>query len=549
MPYRITLLVTFLLFGMTYHTSSQTKPETEITIDGQTKLADKYAPFDQNFVLNIPIDSSVKETEIKERVAVFELRRGTAYNDYNASLGSIAAKKLAFVKTGQRYNTLKVMAPPMRPNGNYAFAVQFVFRSTAKSLQKINDLIHRSAPENEVAREYNKILQTIDEFNAPAFQLFRDGLENPTVTFDLGNPDEGSYHHHYIAQLRGKIDSLHIALLGNDDLGADLNSLQACLAAFDLCGKMSRCNCEDDFIVDELKLPLSNLLLITCQFNRFTPDNLQLLARSEASIDSIAHGLPATVRSAPTVSAHLQNTKVTLAYFRMLQRLLRESTMAVQYPDGNYNMLVQKLAVVIGKLETREREGLRYANIININLNNYVNMNFSSIQVSTISTSNSTIKTRAGNYFIPEIGIANMLSNQTSEGTTYFMRPYFGINISFRPINKEIRFRDIRTTRNGVTKVGPTMLHRLSLSLGLTRYSIATNYPEINDLIKQMCLNSGLNWRATRAFRIGAGTTWYRVDNENPLFSDRIALMPYVSLALDVDVVSWASSLTDLLLK
>jgi hypothetical protein len=541
-----------------------------VTVEGDSRLADKYAPFDQEFVLNIPIDSVFKESEIRDLVVVFEMERGSSFNNYNASLGSFPARKVSFIKTKEKYNILRVISPPLRANRDYAFAVQFTPKSTISALQEFNYMLEKGTSLSERTAFFNDVINSMNAFNAMAIQVFRAGVANPATVFNTIPANQTDYEALYASSIGPELASLRNAFLDADNVLDDIERYKTDVDNCSLCQLLSACNCKRDFVVEELKLPMSKLLMVTCGLAPLrmgpmaSPRDLTSIATSQTSLDSLVSGLASATPFYRSPKMLLANLRFNIAYFESIKELLLESTLTSAMPDAVRRRLIGWATIIIEKLERRQRIALVHLSNIERMVTTVVQTGlnpaggtpsfFTYMQVTSVNSSVASIKANAGNYFIPEIGLANMLSSRTVDGPTYFLRPYLGVNISFIPINKDIRFKDIRTWRYsrrtlGWLFKGPTIGHHLSASIGVTRQSIATNHPEISDLLKDMCLMTGFNWRFTRAFRVGFGATWYRADNPNPLLKDDVKVMPYISVALDVDVVNWANSITDVLIK
>ncbi len=539
----------------------RTKPEIKVTIDCDTKLPDKFAPFDQWFILKIPIDSSIRESEIKN-IRIFEISEESLTENY---LSSMQVAKISFAGSKEKCSSLEVLAPPLRPNSKYTFSIQYSFSYLRAKLQHVNDLLFHAVSDIVVKAQYDEMLKSLSKYNEEAVRIF-DKQTKSKAKIDWGLPDYETYKAYYGHNLESELKNFYTSVNPSDKLDQDLKSYQSNLVDCPICTALTKCNCQNKSIVQDVKLSLADILFLSCNFPSVKEAGLTRISRSESTIDSVLTGSfkPGHVPAPNIVLGNLSNS---LTYFESIKKLLLRSEIVFQVKSTCISTLLKTIDSIITKLQTREKIGKLILEKINSKVNLALSQGitdasgkrrvFLGLQLWSIDSEVATIKSNAGNYFIPEIGLVNMVSNATLDNPTYFLRPYYAINISLRPINKDIKFKDIQTLRfkkdrTGIRTpvlAGPTVFHHMSVSIGVTQYSIKTNYPEIDDLIKEMCLMTGLNWRFTRAFRIGCGVTWYRKDNDNPVLKDKITVMPYLSLALDVDIVNWASTITDRLLK
>jgi hypothetical protein len=151
----------------------------------------------------------------------------------------------------------------------------------------------------------------------------------------------------------------------------------------------------------------------------------------------------------------------------------------------------------------------------------------------SISTRGKTLKTANSKVLVPDFGFVNAFAhNQTGE-IRYFARPYFGLNIHFRGINKEQRLGEI---------MDKSFRHRFSIAIGVTIGKIeAQGYTDLFNGISPM---TGLNMRVSRQIRFGLGTLWLRENEANPIIDEsRVQFAPYVSMSLDFGLFEQAGKL------
>lgn len=143
----------------------------------------------------------------------------------------------------------------------------------------------------------------------------------------------------------------------------------------------------------------------------------------------------------------------------------------------------------------------------------------------------------AGSYsIIPEIGLAGIYANGHSTDEL-LVRPYIGVGIYFRPVDKNIPFSNFSNS----------FWHRTSIDLGLTVSKLNTGdgQSEFSDLYNNMSVLTGVKYKATRAVSFSMGFAWTQQIDSNPLIDDKsIVALPYFSLSLDVDFASALSKLT-----
>jgi hypothetical protein len=109
------------------------------------------------------------------------------------------------------------------------------------------------------------------------------------------------------------------------------------------------------------------------------------------------------------------------------------------------------------------------------------------------------------------------------------VEPYVGLNLYFRPINKNVPLR-----------LQGAFAHRLSLTAGVTLTSVADDEDGVRtrgDLFLGRALFVGTGLRVTSSIRLGAGGVFFRKKDPNPLVDDSsLAFTPYASASLDVDI-------------
>ncbi|MCW3466264.1 hypothetical protein [Chitinophaga nivalis] len=185
---------------------------------------------------------------------------------------------------------------------------------------------------------------------------------------------------------------------------------------------------------------------------------------------------------------------------------------------------MQQYIGAVNELETR-------FNTINLDLN----LRFP-IQVNIPGKTTAEFVTRGDWYITADLGVAWVF---TSPHTV--IRPYFGANFNFFPINRQANYSFIKSL------VHPNKLNLLkSLSgvIGVTVVSFSAD-EEYEDLFNNLSLITALGVRLTDGVRVSGGVMWAYRKDMNPLKTDKsLAAMPYAGLSLDLDLKKWIEKIT-----
>jgi hypothetical protein len=132
---------------------------------------------------------------------------------------------------------------------------------------------------------------------------------------------------------------------------------------------------------------------------------------------------------------------------------------------------------------------------------------------------------------MPDVGMTTMWL-KGHDRSFFYPRPFVGINIYLRPVDKTLRERDF-------AHYNP--LRVWSLQVGLTYGDLGNK--EFSNLFNDFSLMAGLSYRFNRWFRLGAGTILVTQTDANPLISDtHTHFGGYFSAAVDFDLFSNAGS-------
>ncbi len=148
------------------------------------------------------------------------------------------------------------------------------------------------------------------------------------------------------------------------------------------------------------------------------------------------------------------------------------------------------------------------------------------IQSATVT---SGFKESNKNIVVPDFGLVHMGADQRNDGWIYFPRLYAGLNISPRPIDKNIQFDHLVTENK--------FWYRMSFALG-----VAIGGPNTRDfepLYSNMSLMVGMNYRIYPQGRIGLGMSLFKEKHPNPTIKEsRIEPGVYILMSLDLEALN-----------
>lgn len=160
-------------------------------------------------------------------------------------------------------------------------------------------------------------------------------------------------------------------------------------------------------------------------------------------------------------------------------------------------------------------------------------------------TNFSDIKTEGSNIFTLDLGVATLGGFNTKNQMVFLPKFYYGVNIYFRPIDKNTRNETLPSDLHADPTNGPdynivaqkSIWQHLSLTVGLTTGSY--NNPEFDNLYANTSLLVGAGYRFYRALKITAGTGFLRRESKNPITTEKgVCVSPFISFSADIDFVS-----------
>lgn len=472
------------------NSSSSNNPEI-IKLDSITFKADKRIPFDREFILEmkVPEDIDIQNiflynVEIKRDGASKVIRKlEDPDNSGNISPKYILGSKLSGT-------SLKIFVDPLEPNKN--FDIELVQKFSGKNLNaliKVLYLIHRGG-----------IINAASEFTA---NLDPDIIEQPTPSIIQKKYYSGTFmyvnffHAFRASPFLTAIDHT-TTLLPNF---AAINAIP-----YQYLYAQSTANAIDNAELGSLfSIPdVGAYKKILSGINKISIEKKQDVGDFE-------------------IEARLKNIKESLIIVSKL-KVLSQSLLL----NNGVNPVFISFA---GKISGLESALIKSSSIIALNYKKLVatikaDSHFMYGKLLIVSSNMETIQTGAGYNLIPEIGIANTFPTG-HDGMKYIPRIYLGVNINFRPIDKNLKFQNV--PREAI------FWYRTSLTLGITTKPVQNK--DFGDFFNNTSLLVGINYRFARGIRVSAGPILYRQKNYNPIVEKQIlAMAPFLALSFDVDI-------------
>lgn len=559
--YKYIFLLNIILFFSLLQAHAKLKPVHRVTIDPITFSPDSYMPFDEEFYLEIPIDTIFKFKNIKN-IFLYIMKNDIEFyqkkNDTKVySLCSLKTDVQNFEITGKRYNSLTLIIPPLPPKEKFSIVLNY---STPDYIvqQAIQLNLQEFIGDKTKAGEIHKLFSnSIDEINGKLSNI-------------LNMYTRYRYLDTCIATFKSdKIDSLCFRLQSNIENNAGLTNSFRKLLSFlqnaDLCNHLYTCNCAGTFIVSERDAEMEKLFNQLCRWNKIAGQE-----NGDAYISALLQG-KITFLDADKIlldTSFCYETSVADNYELFIENMERNIKLLASMNDFILNnsymsTFPQRDSIVkyIYIINTTTRKNIEAShNLLNElsqklikvvdKLGNTNTLLYDFFQSVAFKHDAPDIKTAFGNYLIPDIGLITSVAFSESKPKVV-VRPYWGLNISFRPINKNSRFKKIQFGMDSVavkpkilTNKLQNFLMRTSLSVGFTAIALDKSISKGGDLFANMSFVNGLNFRINRMLRVGAGYILYRNDKSNPELKKSLTAMPYISCSIDLDIVDWISKLT-----
>lgn len=212
------------------------------------------------------------------------------------------------------------------------------------------------------------------------------------------------------------------------------------------------------------------------------------------------------------------------ASIKSLELAIQKTYLLLLYDPGNkatYDNMIADLAALSAKLEANSKVISDQRAAIENALSEEKNMRYTVWATGTNEVRN--LETLGSYLIIPNIGLTTVV---TPDGYDDFYRPFLGVSIHLRQVNKNVPLRELKNRA----------LHRLAFQLGVTVGGISDENKEYFDLTEKLSIMGGANFKITHAFGISAGCVLMKRADPNPLIVQRQTVInPYIALSLDVD--------------
>lgn len=503
-----------IMIAMTGYGQAKTSAKTSDAVVVYDKILYQPAtgsviPFDKRFTLQIPHGGSPNITKVYVYKASFDGgardivgdRRKPIFPDFD----------LPFKVSG---DTLNIYFPAIEPQTSFEVAVVSSLNgSLTQMAAKLSEDIYNndntsaitdfqtlqdSAIDNAVGITYFQYRN-----NLPRYQLFY-ALQLSAIYNQLHNP--GSYRVEPFPGI-ADINTLEAAFAANHLVFKDDNRLVRVLAA----------SCERTILDGRRTMKYDNT---TAQ----TPDG-----------DFVTR---------------MGNLQASLVFFDTLTNTINAS-LAI-----NDNAAIRLIRDQVDSISValRQNKKLIHDGLDNINTAITANTDLSAVDVLIGSTVAKDIKTAGGNIITMDLGLTNILTRDVQSKLVYIPKPYYGINIYFRPIDKNTREKDFprRIAKGGnpqyrFASVNDPWMH-LSFGVGLT-FTPMTN-SQFDNLFNSATLLLGPGYRIGRFVKIGTGLALMRRISKDPLISDKkVTGGYYLSMSADIDVVQGIKDFIQMIFK
>ncbi|MEL6847885.1 MAG: hypothetical protein AAFP92_05180 [Bacteroidota bacterium] len=583
-PSFLTIFSYFPVFSQIY------RPSQIVSIDPLTKLPDKDAPFDESFVLKIPLSPRITESDIAS-VGYHYLKIKDGERKFLCSKSAprkINDDQLFFSKKGS-FNELLVSMPPLAPGKHFDLFIQM--RPTHGKLDKLISVNESLlvGDVNQAKKHYYHYLwmigevestydcykgtgtvrylhmpfESMDASSIGKESIIEIGNQNISVIIypvkEISNEKDSSEIEFHDVVMAEKTQTGENALvrkelkfnfqknpsenyikLFNEKLKPLYESQKDTKAVpkveedvrkkvFEQIDSLKEvwitCDCGNPFSGESISSEYLTIPVLIQQLQEIFTDN------TSNQIDSISKGykifgdFSTSNVSYYELERRLKNIESSQKKVKLILGFLEGKPFSPK-AFYQYKELQKQLSAFQKYLQNSDTIIRSASNSINkIIKGNYLLTYSESFY---LGTGFRKLKTKASHILIPDVGIAYMVP-LSNDQVRPLVRPYLGVNINFRPINKDIPFRHIRNKNLG---------SYISLTLGLTAFSFE-NEEGISDLFNKMSLLTGVGVRPHRAFRISFGAVTYKKSNPNPLLADRVAVMPYGAFSIDVDLLEF----------
>lgn len=500
--WRMTALILFTLISV--FEASMAQNEVVVEIDATSKIVKKKPPFDQPFVIKIKRPS--KDRSI-EKIFLYEsfVRNGEKTPlDRKGALG----RNLPISRFEEKDDVLYIYVEPIGPNVYLELVI--IHKFTGKNLEKLLTINSAIASGNagRIARakiSFDNLVADLDD------ESTYDDL--PISAFGANGWTDGNFWQDYKTFYNAKLKSFYDKTSAHNYDTARVNLDIARLTGLAKGAKNSNMTSK---ALD--------------QFSALTRDGKVLdLIKGTQSFDPSSYAkkidefdFAGRINRLGNSIDSLQSLIVFCEGYYLISNNVIRNTIKPIIDD--LNAILKKMKANSVFLKTTQT-----AIVKEIHKEN--NLRFAEAFI--LDNQFADLATESGFRVIPDFGIANIWVNGNESNEAY-QRFYYGINISPRPVNKQIKFREYKDAN---------LWRRWSFSLGVTTSSLPEG--EFEDLYKSVSLLAGINFRVLRGLYISSGTVLLRRKDPNPIITDTSVIMaPYVGVSFDVDINKALSSIT-----
>lgn len=525
-PISILFLAVLLMPAQAQAQNSFTS-ESVITYDLKTHKTDKPIPFDRPFTLvvhKIPITSigTVEAFEAEIVDGKRDLKDDIVVKDKTASVRDILLKCKA------KGDTLAIYFPPLKPNKDFDVSVSGVLDAEARGhLMEVMDLLARNKgcdAQKIYEKSFLPTLRDPELLRRVGYMPFTDFK----TKFSAGAPSLKSlyddvllvsnYQHLATALSQEQIQAIDMQAV------KDLSNFRDAALLADIVRRGLWKELEWGQIngakVFDPKFTTADLWAVETRIKNLKANFLLLDSLLSRVNRIITKGTPA-----PVIAGHA----VTFLDIQTLVGKVMQN-------------ITNNSAFLSGKLKA-----------INTILDEEKEFRQSFFLVGT--TVASDLKAKGGNILFLDLGLSNIVVPGLTGGADYIPKPYYGVSIYFRPIDKNTRTRTFRRKFTDRSVEGPDyniaskwdLRQHLALNVGLTMGSMPVDY---DNFYNNTSLLVGPSYRFARGFKLSMGAAMLKQTSRNPVVSDKVVVAGYyLGLSVDIDVVQGLKDITGMIWK
>jgi len=501
-------VVGILLFNGNYANAQQGQQgqnsELIVTYDFATPESKTEIPFDKYFTLQILHFNTEQIQEIRVYEAMFYNGRRILKRDVKK--GNINTPVIDFIvekdERKVKHDTLLLYFPPIKPDKEFEIAViRGLTKNNLVTAMNLNEAIFNNSPD---APDYFKQLHkgVIDDalnlivLKTNSLALYKDKFK---YKFEP-----------YYKKLKAPANFPSAPFLS---IG-DLNVMNEGFTQTDMKFKWGH-----------IPARLINDDKIDDMFAGYLPADYDSATKPAGAID---------------FKGRVNNLSKSIASMDTIYRYLNT------YISINDKPAFRCMLLIIENAIKRLRANKEFINTESTALTNAIqtDTDLEEIEVVVGGTKAKDIKTQGSNIFTLDLGLATIGSWNSRNQFAALPKLYYGVNIYFRPINKNTRRENIPTGLPANPIEGPdynivaqrSIWQHLSLTIGLTTGGYRNT--EFDNLYNNTTLLIGGGYRFYRAFKVTAGAAFLRRASNNPVITDKgVFVGPFVSFSADIDLV------------